>query len=116
MITIKKLSKKRPVYDLTVEKNHNFYANNILVKNCDEMTVVSPYMRQVYEERLDYHKITVLPNYAPKHLVDVGFNMDKLLFNYKKSKNKKPRILYAGSAINFDISAANICGERCCRL
>jgi len=107
MITIKKLSKKRPVYDLTVEKNHNFYANNILVKNCDEVTVVSPYMKKLYEERLDFHKITVLPNYAPKHLVDIGFNMDKLLFNYKKSKNKKPRILYAGSATHFDVVNKN---------
>jgi len=103
MITIKKLSKQRPVYDLTIEKNHNFYANNILVKNCDEMSVVSPYMKKLYQERLDFDKISVIPNYAPKHLVDVGFNMEKILFNYKKSKTKKPRILYAGSATHFDI-------------
>lgn len=27
----------RPVYDITVEKNHNFYANDILVHNCAEI-------------------------------------------------------------------------------
>jgi len=27
------------VYDITVEKNHNFFANNILVKNCGEVSL-----------------------------------------------------------------------------
>ena len=36
-IKIEKLTYKRPVYDLTVEKNHNFYANDILVHNCTEI-------------------------------------------------------------------------------
>jgi len=49
-----------------------------------------------------------VPNYAPKHLVDVGINIEKNIYNYKKSrnKNKKPRILYAGSATHFDITNA----------
>jgi len=29
--------KNRPVYDITVNKNNNFYANNILVHNCGEI-------------------------------------------------------------------------------
>ena len=33
MIKITKLKKKEDVYDLTVEDNHNFYANQILVHN-----------------------------------------------------------------------------------
>lgn len=36
MIKIEKLN-KRPVYDITVNKNQNFYANNILVHNCAEI-------------------------------------------------------------------------------
>ena len=36
MIKIEKV-KNRPVYDITVNKNHNFYANNILVHNCAEI-------------------------------------------------------------------------------
>jgi ribonucleotide reductase alpha subunit len=31
----------RPVYDITVSNNHNFYANNILVHNCAEILEVS---------------------------------------------------------------------------
>jgi len=37
MITIRKIKKKYPVYDLTVRKNHNFVANGIVVKNCGEI-------------------------------------------------------------------------------
>lgn len=36
MIRIEKLN-KRPVYDITVNKNHNFYANGVLVHNCSEI-------------------------------------------------------------------------------
>lgn len=36
MIKIEKV-KNRPVYDITVNKNHNFYANDILVHNCAEI-------------------------------------------------------------------------------
>ena len=40
MIKIEKV-KNRPVYDITVKKNHNFYANDILVHNCAEIVEVS---------------------------------------------------------------------------
>lgn len=36
-IRIEKLNQKLPVYDITVENNNNFYANNILVHNCIEI-------------------------------------------------------------------------------
>ena len=36
MLKIEKV-KNRPVYDITVDKNHNFYANDILVHNCAEI-------------------------------------------------------------------------------
>lgn len=34
-LKIKKLSIKEDVYDITVSENHNFYANNILIHNCE---------------------------------------------------------------------------------
>jgi len=37
MLKIEKLKNKIPVYDLTVENTHNFYANDILVHNCAEI-------------------------------------------------------------------------------
>jgi len=38
---IRKIKKKIPVYDITVEDNHNFYANEILVHNCTEINLPS---------------------------------------------------------------------------
>ena len=40
MIKIEKV-KNRPVYDITVNKNHNFYANGILVHNCAEIVEIT---------------------------------------------------------------------------
>ncbi len=37
MIKITKKIEKIPVYDITVEKNHNFFANGIAVHNCTEI-------------------------------------------------------------------------------
>lgn len=103
MLKIKKLEQKRKVYDLTVKDNHNFFANNILVKNCDEMTVVSDYMRQHYKKWLNFDKISVIPNYAPKNWIDKGFDLSKIKDKYNKHKSK-PRILYAGSGTHFDVA------------
>ncbi len=36
-LKITKLTQRRPVYDITVENNHNFYANGIVVHNCNEI-------------------------------------------------------------------------------
>ena len=37
MLKIEFLDEQEDVYDITVEKNHNFYANGILVHNCQEI-------------------------------------------------------------------------------
>jgi len=39
MIKIERILKREKVYDITVEDNHNFYANNILIHNCTEISV-----------------------------------------------------------------------------
>ena len=39
MLKIKKLKEKEPVYDITVDNNENFYANDILVHNCSEISL-----------------------------------------------------------------------------
>ena len=39
MIKIERLEIQIPVYDITVKDNHNFYANDILVHNCQEITL-----------------------------------------------------------------------------
>ena len=40
MIKIEKFETRKE-YDITVEDNHNFYANNILVHNCAEIVEIS---------------------------------------------------------------------------
>lgn len=39
MLTIEYLDNKEDVYDITVEDNHNFYANDIVVHNCGEVSL-----------------------------------------------------------------------------
>jgi hypothetical protein len=39
MIKIEKLNNKTKVFDINVENNHNFYANDILVHNCQEINL-----------------------------------------------------------------------------
>ena len=41
MLKITKLKETVPVYDITVEDNNNFYANDILVHNCSEIVLHS---------------------------------------------------------------------------
>jgi ribonucleoside-diphosphate reductase alpha chain len=39
MIKVEKINIKSPVYDITVDKVHNFYANEVLVHNCVEIAL-----------------------------------------------------------------------------
>lgn len=41
MLKIEEIEEEYSVYDITVEDNHNFYANDILVHNCTEIMEVS---------------------------------------------------------------------------
>jgi ribonucleoside-diphosphate reductase alpha chain len=50
MINIKYIKEKIPVYDITVEDNHNFYANDILVHNCTEVILPSRPSKSIHEE------------------------------------------------------------------
>ena len=72
MLKIKKLVDREAVYDITVEDNNNFYANNILVHNCAEIDLPTKPLndlndgahrrrvrvpKEKYQEYLDYKKI-----------------------------------------------------------
>lgn len=74
-----------------------------MMKYVDEMTVVSEYMKNHYKKWLNFDKISVIPNYAPKNWFDKGFDIDNITKKYNKHKSK-PRILYAGSGTHFDVS------------
>ena len=50
MLTITKQKITRPVYDITVKDTSNFYANNILVHNCAEITLPTTPFEGVNDE------------------------------------------------------------------
>ena len=78
---------------------------NELLQYVDEMTVVSPRMKEHYEKHTGFKKISVIPNYLPKPMIDIGFDVDKIMENYEANKHK-PRIVYAGSSTHFDVTNA----------
>jgi ribonucleoside-diphosphate reductase alpha chain len=50
MLKIEKITTRSDVYDITVEDNHNFYANNILVHNCQEITLPTTPINHIDDE------------------------------------------------------------------
>lgn len=75
MIRIEKLNKKYDVYDLTIEKNHNFFANNILVHNCQEITLPTSPLSHIDDGKM------------VKKLIRVK-KIDSELFNKWKQNNE----------------------------
>ena len=69
-LLIEKLNYEIPVYDITVDKVHNFYANDILVHNCQEINLpTSPltdindgltYKKKIKVRKEDYEKFLEL--------------------------------------------------------
>lgn len=49
MLTIEYLDETIDVYDITVEENHNFYANGILVHNCAEIALPTKPLQDVFD-------------------------------------------------------------------
>lgn len=88
-------------YDF-LRKNGNKDFVKEIVELCDEVTVVSPYMKEHYKKYLDYDKISVIPNYVPRNWADGFYDRDKCLAR-REQQDKRPRILYNGSGTHFDI-------------
>jgi RNA ligase (TIGR02306 family) len=62
IVSIKKVSVNSARYDITVENNHNFFANNILVHNCQNLVPeIEKNQGQVFEKsiKLDGSSMTV---------------------------------------------------------
>jgi len=49
MLTIEYLDETIDVYDITVEDNHNFYANGILVHNCSEIDLPTKPLEHIFD-------------------------------------------------------------------
>jgi ribonucleoside-diphosphate reductase alpha chain len=50
MLKIEYLEEEIPVYDITVEGTHNFFANDILVHNCQEITLPTHPLQHIDDE------------------------------------------------------------------
>jgi hypothetical protein len=81
------------------------YRSNIInmMEMSDEVTVSTKFMKYYFSTKIKNNKITYIPNYIPRFWMDRFFDEDKLKVNFKKH-NKKPRILYAGSASHYSMS------------
>jgi ribonucleoside-diphosphate reductase alpha chain len=50
MLKIEYLEEEIPVYDITVEDNHNFFADDVLVHNCQEITLPTKPINHIDDE------------------------------------------------------------------
>ncbi len=76
----------------------------------DELTVVSPYMRQLYRKHHQTTKISVIPNFASRSWFDGRFDLDRRMKEYEKHK-KRPRILLSGGATHVNPYDHSLYGE-----
>lgn len=67
----------------------------------DEITVVSEYMKMLYEDFSQNSRITVVPNYAPKMWFDGFYDIDKRMKNYDSNKSR-PRVMIGGGGTHFN--------------
>ena len=85
MLKIRKLTIKEDVYDINVEDNHNFYANDILVHNCVESFSLAKETTKAIIEIVDGKSITRETDgmYHSCNLISINvaniLNNDKLL-------------------------------------
>lgn len=94
MLIIEELEEGRDVFDITVEDNHNFYANGVLVHNCEIMLPTEPFqhIEDAGNLTIEYQgKEVVIPNMATAKLSDgttklvrhVGGNDDVVAFLFE---------------------------------
>ena len=72
---------------------------------CNKFSVVSPYMREYYINKLslDPDMVKVVPNYPPRFWLDNYYNHENKMEQYDQNK-KRPRIGYCGSGTHFDVA------------
>lgn len=99
------ISGKMPLYNVAKNAFDKEEVQKTLKKNislCDEFTVVSPYMKQVYQEFLPDAKITVIPNFASRSWFNHVYDKDRIMTNYVVNK-KRPRILISSGGTHYNM-------------
>lgn len=89
MIKIRKIKRKENVYDINVDKVHNFYANGILVHNCCEITLPTE-GASFKDEVLDYQG-NIVQTYSSDEKIALcnlaSINLER--YNYMEDSEKK---------------------------
>ncbi len=70
MLKIKKQLAKQEVYDITVKDNNNFFANNILVHNCVEITLPTAELTRSSRMAFDKDELVYLADVSPQNFRD----------------------------------------------
>jgi len=100
-LRIEKIKTKKPVYDISVEDNNNFFANNILVHNCGEQMLApggccnlsSINLTQFYKNnKFLYKDLEKYARYAVRFLDNINDLSDAALPEYIYSMRNKRRI------------------------
>lgn len=77
-----------------------------IVDLCDHVTVVSEYMKSLYEPFFMGKECRVLENYSHKGWFDGLYDFDRRMRLYEENK-KRPRILLAGGGTHFLVGSTN---------
>ena len=70
---------------------------------CDEVTVTCDFMRDYFIEKTGNKKTTVIPNYLLRWWFDRYYNLQNLIKNYEKNKNK-PVVSIFASGTHVDVT------------
>lgn len=96
MLKIETLEEEIPVYDITVENNHNFYGNDILVHNCTEIVQPSRASVPINEELIikgDDDRY-IVKDYKAGEIALCNLASVNLLAFGKLSQKKKRDLIY----------------------
>lgn len=77
-----------------------------IVDLCDHVTVVSEYMKDLYEPFFSGKECRVLENYSHRGWFDGLYDQEKRLRLYEQNKDR-PRILLAGGGTHFLVGSTN---------
>jgi superfamily II DNA or RNA helicase len=100
------------VFDMEVEDNHNFVANNFIVHNSGKTYLAINIIKTLFEKEPDTHilivvpKIVILENVWLKELYNNGFGPNKVGMFYNEAKEYAPITLTTMSSVdrlNLDV-------------
>jgi len=75
-VYLQQLKEKREVFDLTVDNDHEFFANGVLVHNCDPTAIVAIYK---YNNGYILDQITYQKGLSNKQIADILINQSAAL-------------------------------------